>query len=249
MRRLTVRLVILGLGCAALYFSLARLSYHWDFKVVWTYRELFIQGFYNTVLVSACAICLGLAIGLAAGLARVSGSLWLEELSSIYVAIFRGTPLLVQIYIFYFCLAVVVHCDNALVIGTLCLSFFSGAYICEMLRAGIESIESGQWEAGLGCGMTRTQTLLHVVFPQALRRIIPPLTGQFVSLVKDSSLLSVIAVRELTKGAEMVNAATYKTFEAYLPLALFYLVLTYPLSLLTRRLERKITSTNKTANL
>ena len=130
--------------------------------------------------------------------------------------------------------------DNAVVIGIVALGAFSGAYITEIVRAGIESIERGQTEAALSTGLTGWQTLRYVIFPQAFRRIIPPVTGQFVSLIKDSSLLSVISVRELTKASEVVNATTYKTFEAYLPLALMYLLLTYPLSHLTQRLERKL---------
>jgi polar amino acid transport system permease protein len=135
---------------------------------------------------------------------------------------------------------VIVHVDNPFLTGMITLAFFAGAYITEMVRAGIESIDPGQWEAARSTGLNHGQALRHVIFPQAVRRIIPPVTGQFVSLIKDSSLLSIIAVRELTKGAEIVNAATYKTFEAYLPLALFYLVLTYPLSALTYRLEKRI---------
>jgi polar amino acid transport system permease protein len=163
-----------------------------------------------------------------------------RELAELYVETFRGTPLLVQIYIFYFCIAAAVRFDNAVIIGIITLAFFSGAYISEMVRAGIESIDKGQIEAAKSTGLDYWQTMRHVIFPQALRRIIPPVTGQFVSLIKDSSLLSVISVRELTKASEVINATTYKTFEAYLPLAVLYLLLTYPLSQLTQRLERKL---------
>lgn len=240
LHRILVRSVLLALAVLALAAALSTLDYNWNWHVVWQYRELFLTGFANTVLVSCGAIALGLCIGLAGGLARVSQNIWLREAATLYVWCFRGTPLLTQIYIFYFCFAVVVRVDNPFLTGMAVLAFFSGAYITEMVRAGIESISEGQWEAARSTGLTHAQTLRHVVFPQAVRRIIPPVTGQFVSLIKDSSLLSVIAVRELTKGAEIVNAATYKTFEAYLPLALFYLALTYPLSALTYRLEKRI---------
>lgn len=239
-RRIAVRLTLVAVAATALTAMMSTIHYNWDWGVVWQYRALFIQGFSNTVLVSCGAIVLGLAIGLAGGLARVSENIWLREAATIYVWVFRGTPLLTQIYIFYFCFAVIVHVDNPFLTGMVTLAFFAGAYITEMVRAGIESIPPGQWEAARSTGLTHSQALRSVVFPQAVRRIIAPVTGQFVSLIKDSSLLSVIAVRELTKGAEIVNAATYKTFEAYLPLALFYLVLTYPLSILTYHLERRI---------
>jgi len=147
---------------------------------------------------------------------------------------------LVQVLIFYFCVGVVIHVDSPIGIGTVCLGLFAGAYISEMVRAGIESVDRGQWESALSTGLSHRQTLIAVILPQAVRRIIPPVTGQFVSCIKDSSLLSIISVRELTKAAEMVNATTYKTFEAYLPLAALYLLLTYPLSRLTRRLEKGI---------
>lgn len=222
------------------YLLLSRMEYSWNWRVTWEYRQLFIQGFYYTAGISFGAIGLGFLLGLAGGLARVSGSVFAREVSRIYVELFRGTPLLIQIYIFYFCIAPAIGYDNPPVIGTIALAAFSGAYITEIVRAGIESIGRGQMEAALSVGLTNRQAMRYVILPQAFRRIIPPVTGQFVSLIKDSSLLSVIAVRELTKAAEMVNATTYKTFEAYLPLALIYLVLTYPLSSLTRRLEKRM---------
>lgn len=201
---------------------------------------MFITGFLYTLTVSSGSIALGFCLGVVGGLARVSRNAVAEEIAAIYVEIFRGTPLLVQIYVFYFCIAALVQFDNALVIGVVTLGFFSGAYITEMVRAGIESIDKGQIEAAKSTGLSDWQTMRYVVFPQAFRRIIPPVTGQFVSLIKDSSLLSVISVKELTKAAEVINATTYKTFEAYLPLAALYLVLTYPLSYLTRQLEKKM---------
>jgi polar amino acid transport system permease protein len=239
-KRIIVRLVLLTGALVGLVGLMSTIRYNWNWWVVWQYRDLFARGFVTTILVSSGAIVLGLLIGLAGGLARVSENVWLREAATLYVWGFRGTPLLTQIYIFYFCIAVIVHVDSPFLTGMGTLAFFSGAYITEMVRAGIESIGQGQWEAARGAGLTHAQALRSVIFPQAMRRIIAPVTGQFVSLIKDSSLLSVISVRELTKGAEIVNATTYKTFEAYLPLAVFYLLLTYPLSVLTYRLEKRI---------
>lgn len=236
---LTRVLIFSGLA-AGLYFLFAGMDYPWNWRVPWDYRALFIQGFYTTLEVSIGAMAMGFCLGVAGGVARRSQNFLLRELASAYVEIFRGTPLLVQIYVFYFCVAAAVHFDNPLIIGMITLALFSGAYISEMVRAGIESIDRGQIEAARSTGLSEWLTLRYVVFPQALRRIIPPVTGQFVSLIKDSSLLSVISVRELTKASEVINATTYKTFEAYLPLAGFYLLLTYPLSYLTRRLEEKM---------
>ena len=238
--RVTVRvLAVLG-AAAGLVFLFLQIDYPWNWRVPWEYRALFIQGFYHTVAISIGATSLGLMLGIVGGLAKVSRNVIAREVVTLYVEIFRGTPLLVQIYIFYFCVATVVHFDNPLIIGMITLAFFSGAYITEMVRAGIESIDKGQLEAANSTGLNHWQTMRYIVFPQALRRIIPPVTGQFVSVVKDSSLLSVISVRELTKASEIINATTYKTFEAYLPLAVLYLCITYPLSYLTRRLEEKL---------
>jgi polar amino acid transport system permease protein len=225
---------------AVLYVVLSRMEYPWNWRVTWDYRSLYVQGLYYTLMISAGAICLGFFLGLAGGLARVSGNALARETARLYVIFFRGTPLLIQIYIFYFCLAAAIHYDNAVVIGMVALAAFSGAYITEIVRGGIESIARGQMEAALSTGLGKWQAMRYVIFPQAFRRIIPPVTGQFVSLIKDSSLLSVISVRELTKASEVINATTYKTFEAYLPLALMYLILTYPLSYLTQRLERRM---------
>lgn len=238
--RLIVRLLlVLGAG-ACLYFLFAGIDYPWNWRVPWEYRWLFIRGFYYTFVISIGATLLGFCLGVAGGIARTSKSVPASELATLYVEFFRGTPLLIQIYIFYFCVAAAIRYDDPVIIGIVALGVFSGAYITEMVRAGIESIDRGQIEAAKSTGLSDWETMRHIVFPQAFRRIIPPVAGQFVSVIKDSSLLSVISVRELTKASEIINATTYKTFEAYLPLAVFYLIITYPLSYMTQRLEQKI---------
>lgn len=223
-----------------LYLLFSRMEYAWNWRIPWEYRRLYLRGFYYTMTVSVGAIGLGFCLGLAGGLARVSNGIFAREAARLYVEFFRGTPLLIQIYIFYFCLAPALSYDNAVAIGTIALAAFSGAYITEIVRSGIESINRGQVEAALSTGLGRWQAMRYVIFPQTLRRILPPVAGQFVSLIKDSSLLSVISVRELAKASEVINATTYKTFEAYLPLALMYLLLTFPLSYLTQRLEKQM---------
>ena len=239
--RILIRCLFWIGSIVCLYVLFAGIDYPWNWRVPWQYRRLFLMGFYYTLAVSIGAIVLGFGLGVIGGLARSSRNVIARELATLYVEVFRGTPLLVQIYVFYFCIAAAVHFDNAVIIGMVTLACFSGAYISEMVRAGIESIDKGQVEAAKATGLDDWQTMRYIVFPQALKRIIPPVTGQFVSLIKDSSLLSVISVRELTKASEVINATTYKTFEAYLPLAGLYLLLTYPLSYLTRRLEKRLT--------
>jgi len=239
-KKLLARLVIGIVALIVFYTLLSSIDYHWDWHVPWQYRALFFRGFIFTVVISIASIVLGLLIGVASGVASASKNPFINQLAQMYVELFRGTPLLVQIYIFYFCVATIVHIDSPLVIGSITLAFFSGAYISEMVRAGIESIGKGQIEAAKATGLSEWQTMRYIIFPQAFRRIIPPVTGQFVSIIKDSSLLSVISVRELTKASEIINSTTYRTFEAYLPLAVLYMILTYPLYHVTRLLERRM---------
>jgi polar amino acid transport system permease protein len=151
----------------------------------------------------------------------------------------RGTPLLVQILIFYYVTAQAAHIDDRNVAGVLILSIFSGAYISEVIRGGIESVGKSQLESAKAIGLTRAQTYLYVIYPQALRQILPSMAGQFVSIVKDSSLLSVISVNEYTENVKEVNADTFGSLECYILLAAGYLILTLPISFLTRYLESR----------
>jgi polar amino acid transport system permease protein len=151
----------------------------------------------------------------------------------------RGTPLLVQILIFFYVVADAFGIQNRYIVGVVVLSMFSGAYISEIVRAGIESIGESQLESARAIGFTRPQIYRFVIFPQVVRQVLPPLAGQFASLIKDSSLLSIISVSEFTLNAQEVNAFTFSTLESYLPLAVGYLMLTLPISLWSKRLEAK----------
>jgi polar amino acid transport system permease protein len=155
------------------------------------------------------------------------------------VEIIRGTPLLVQLLIFFYVVATAFGIENRYVVGVLTLSVFSGAYISEVIRAGIESVGESQRDSARAIGLTTVQTYRYVIFPQAIRQILPPLAGQFASLIKDSSLLSIISISEFTFNAQNVSSYTYSNLESYLPLAAGYLVLTLPISLWTQSLERR----------
>jgi polar amino acid transport system permease protein len=212
----------------------------------WEWRTRFLEGLGWTVAISAVGLLLALAAGTAAGVARVSASTVLQEVASSYVQVVRGTPFLVQVYVWYFCIAPLLGAQhlggryNWFFIGVTALGVFGGAYVAEIVRAGIESVPRGQWEAARSLGLSHTQTLRRVILPQALRTMIPPLTGEAVSLIKESSLLSVISAWELTYQAKGLSGKTYEGFAAYIPLAFLYLSLTLPLTLLTRRLERRL---------
>jgi len=163
----------------------------------------------------------------------------LSYLARAYVEFIRGTPLLVQIYLFYYIIGTAWGIDNRYIAGVLILSVFEGAYISEIIRGGLASIESSQTEIARAIGLTRAQAFRLVVFPQLITRILPALAGQFASIIKDSSLLSVIALIELTQTTAEISAANFALFENYFTLGLLYFALTFPVSLATKRLERK----------
>jgi polar amino acid transport system permease protein len=219
--------------------SFRQLTYHWNWGAVYQYRLKFVYGWTATILISLASLIVSALIGLIFAFARRSGILVLRAVAKLYVEIIRGTPLLVQILIFFYVVAEAAHIDNRYTVGVLTLAFFHGAYISEIIRSGIESVGKSQLESARAVGFTRAQIYRYVIFPQALRQMLPPLAGQFASLIKDSSLLSIIGISELTLNAREVNAFAASSFESYLPLALGYLVLTLPISLWTRWLEER----------
>lgn len=233
---------IAAFGLLALFFTFTfwRLDVgQWNWNVLWNYRTLFLTGFGVTILISIASLLASTLIGLVFALAGRSSFLPLRSITKIYVEAVRGTPLLSQILIFFYVVAPAMNVENRYLVGVMTLSFFSGAYISEIIRSGIEGIAKSQIESARAIGLTTAQTYRFVIFPQAFKQVLPPLAGQFVSLIKDSSLLSVISVNEFTKNAQQVNSITYSTLECYLFLAVGYLFLTLPISLLTRWLESR----------
>jgi polar amino acid transport system permease protein len=230
---------VLLLLSAFFFFAFSRLGYHWDWLSVWNYRILFLRGWLATLGISLAAMAVSLGLGLLSVMAARSRSAFLRIFSALYVGVVRGTPLLVQILILWFVVAPLFRFENLAASGVLALGFFSGAYLSEIFRAALASVGEAQWESARAIGLTPLQTYRYVVFSQAVRLCLPPMTGQFVSLVKDSSLLSVISINELTFQARQVGAYTYSSFESYLPLAAGYLMLTLPLAWMARRLEER----------
>jgi len=218
-------------------------SYHkWQVGIL-------LQGLWLTLKVSFVAIIFGILLGLCAGLARISSNPAFKWLAITYIEIIRGSPLLVQIFIWYFVLGTLVNTMLAqygipqvppLWFGVASLATFTGAYVAEIVRSGIQSIHKGQTEASRSLGMTYAQSMYHVILPQAFIRIIPPLAGQFISLIKDSSLLGIIAIRELTKATREVVTTSLQPFELWFVCAILYLVLTFTLSMLLQYLEKRM---------
>lgn len=206
-------------------------------------KGILIEGLITTLELSVYSSVLGIIIGLFAGLGRISKNPLIKGLSTIYVELIRGTPLLVQIFIFYFFLGTILEFDR-FAAGTMALAVFVGAYVAEIVRAGIQSIHPGQMEAARSLGMNYFQAMANIILPQAFKRIMPPLAGQFISLIKDSSLVSVIALTDLTKAAREVITSTFATFEIWFTVAGMYLVLTFSLSLAVRYIERRYSASD-----
>ena len=201
-------------------------------------KGILITGLITTIEISIYSTIIGLIIGLFAGLGRISDNPMIKGLSTIYVELIRGTPLLVQILIFYFFIGTLLQFSR-FAAGTLALAIFAGAYVAEIIRAGIQSIHPGQMEAARSLGMNYFQAMRYIILPQALKRTLPPLAGQFISLIKDSSLVSVIAILDLTKAGREVVTSTFAYFEIYFTVALMYLVLTFTLSMCVKYIERR----------
>lgn len=229
--------LLLFLGSFISFFLLSGSVSNWE--AVIPYAPAFLRGWLLTIGISLASLVLSCLLGLVAALAARSPILPLRALATLYVEIIRGSPFLVLILLGYYVIMDRVGLENRVVAGVLLLSVFSGAYIAEIFRAGIESVGRSQLESARAIGLDTLQTYRFVVLPQALRNTLPPLAGQFASLIKDSSLLSIIGIAEFTFVAQQVNSATYSTFESLLPLAPGYLILTVPISLYSRWLEKR----------
>lgn len=226
---------------------------------------LILQGVLVTLRLSVWATLLALFIGMVMGLFRTGCSRYRRMIGSGYVEIIRNIPVLVWIFIFYYFigdrLLPAIGIDRTMftgdgplptvlkllvgepsrlpifISGTIALAVYEGAYITEIIRAGIQSINKGQWEASSGLGFTRSQQLRHIIFPQALRRVLPPLAGQFISTIKDSAIVSIISIQELTFQGMELMAATFLTFEVWITILVIYFVLCLTCSLLVERFE------------
>ncbi|MGA1845583.1 amino acid ABC transporter permease [Deferribacter abyssi] len=198
-----------------------------------------LLGLIITLKLSIISIFFAILIGIITGLMRISENPALKKLAITYIELIRGTPLLVQIFIFYFFIGTVLQL-NRFTAGVAALAVFAGAYVAEIVRAGIQSIHKGQTEAARSLGMNYFQTMKYIILPQALKRTIPPMAGQFISLIKDSSLVSVISITDLTKAGREVVTSTFQPFEVWFTVAALYLILTTSLSFLTQLIERRL---------
>lgn len=211
-----------------------------DFDLAVRAFPLLLMGAGVTIKITALSVACGIIIGLFVGIGRIYSVRIIRLLAAVYVDFLRGTPLLVQIFLIYFALPVVtnVHMDPFIAAIASC-SINSGAYVAEIFRAGIQSIDSGQMEAGRSLGMSWVQTMRYIIVPQAFKHVIPPLGNEFIALLKDSSLVSVIGFEELTRRGQLIIARTYGSLEIWICVALIYLAMTITISRFVAWLEKK----------
>lgn len=202
---------------------------------------LLIVGAGITIQITAISVGFGLIIGMFVGIARICNVKVLRALATVYIDFLRGTPLLVQIFLIYFALPMVVgqRVDPFIAAITAC-GINSGAYIAEIFRAGIQAIDEGQMEAGRSLGMSWVQTMRYIIVPQAFKNVVPPLGNEFIALLKDSSLVSVIGFEELTRRGQLIIARTYGSLEIWITVALIYLVMTLTISRLVSYMEKRL---------
>jgi glutamine transport system permease protein len=217
------------------------MGFQFKYSVIWESVPVLMVGVKLTILITFFGLLVGFFLGTLAGLGKTARSRILNKISGVYVESIRGTPLMVQVMFIYFGLPMAAGTRiPPLVAGVTAIALNSGAYIAEIVRGAIQSIDRGQTEAGRSIGLTRVQTLLYVVWPQAFKRMIPPLGNQFIISLKDTSLLVVIGVGELTRTGQEIIAVNFRAFEVWTTVALMYLVLTLTLSKLLAVTEKRL---------
>ena len=217
-----------------------------DFSLIWNSLPLLLAGAGVTIEITAIAVGLGFIFGLITSVCRLSGVKVLQVMAFCYVNIIRGTPMLVQIFLIYFALPMVIgERINPFVAAVAACSINSGAYVSEIFRAGIQSVDKGQMEAGRSLGLSWMQTMRYVILPQAFKHVIPPLGNEFISMTKETSLVSVIGFEELTRRGQLIIAKTYGSFEIWLTVAAIYLVMTLTIARLVSYLERRFATDDR----
>ncbi len=233
-------LLICALIIVVFWTSLTMAGISLNFDFVTQYPTRIWDGFLMTVEVSVASLVLSLLIGIPVAIGQDCRILPLRYLCDTYVKLIRGTPLLAQIYLFYYIIGTAWGINNKVLAGIIILSVFAGAYIAEIVRGSLMSLDKNQLEAAKAVGFTKAQTVRYVIFPQMIARTLPALTGQFASIIKDSSLLSVIAVIELTQTMREISATNFNLFGCYLLLGVLYLCLTLPIMFVSRFFERRL---------
>lgn len=232
-------LIVFVVAGVILMTSFASLGLDLDFSFVKDYNVRIMAGFILMLKISALSLIFSLIIGIVSAILQISDILFFRYLSKTYVALVRGTPLIMQIYLFFYIIGTAWGLENRFWSGVLILSIFEGAYIAEIIRGSLIAFDQNQIDSAKAVGFSKFQTIRYVIVPQLVAQTLPALTGQFASIIKDSSLLSLIAVIEITQTMREISAINFKLFECYILLGVLYLVVTLPLSLVTKYLERR----------
>jgi glutamine transport system permease protein len=217
------------------------MGFKFQWNVVLETFPLLLSGVKLTVIITICGLLFGFMLGAAVGLMKLSRSLPVRKLAGTYVEAIRGTPLIVQVMFLYFGVPMAVGMRiRPVTAGIIAIAVNSGAYIAEIVRGAVQSIDPGQIEAGRSIGLTRTQTMRYIIWPQAFRRMIPPLGNQFIISLKDTSLLVVIGVAELTRVGQEIIAVNFRAFEVWLTVGVVYLMMTLTIARLLRLAEDRL---------
>ncbi len=215
-----------------------------NFNAVFDNLGFLLEASWLTIYLSFVSFVIALFIGVIVGTLRsLKTNYFIKFLISSYIEIFRGTPLLIQLFFIYYGLpqiGITMSSHQAAIIG---LSLNFGAYMAEIVRAGIQAIPKGQYEASNSLGLSKIQMFIHIIYPQALKIVLPPLTNTYASILKDSSLVSVLSITELTRAGQLIYVRTYEPFEIYLTLGVFYFIMTYTIAIFAKHLERKVNRT------
>lgn len=219
-------------------------------KFIASNYTLYLDGIWITLLLSLLGVLMGSVFGTILALMRLGKNKVVKKISIIYVEIIRGTPLLVQLSLLYYTIISLVPPNltllrSKILLCSLAISLNSGAYISEIIRSGIQSIDKGQWEAAASLGFTEKQTMRYVILPQAIKNILPALGNEFVTLIKESAIVSFVALHDIMYYANAIRGATYKPFEPFFVAAFIYFIMTFTTSQILGKLERKMDTGDK----
>jgi len=218
-------------------------KYEWSFHFLWQYQALIVKGIGVTLGFTILTVVLGLLVGMVIALGRMTKRRWLAAPLVALVELFRCTPVLVQLIWVYYALPVLIGLElSPAEAAIITLALYGGAFYAEIIRGGIVSIELGQWDAGHALGLRTWQLMLKIILPQAMRRMLPPLVNQSIMQLKNTSLVSVLAVPDILYQGQLITSATYRPLETYTMVALVYFAILYPLTWLATQMERKLAS-------
>ncbi|WP_421902355.1 amino acid ABC transporter permease [Maridesulfovibrio sp.] len=222
------------------------MAFAFDTTVFWDTFPMLMRGLKLTIEITIGGLFFGFLLGSAAGLMKLSRNFFTRKIAGVYVEAIRGTPMLVQAMFLYYGVPMAIGMRiPPMTAGIVIIAVNSGAYIAEIVRGAVQSIHKGQFEAGRSIGLTNAQTMRFIIWPQALKRMIPPLGNQFIISLKDTSLLMVIGVGELMRTGQEITSVNFRAFEVYLAVACVYLVMTLSIAFAMRRIEKKLNTSRR----